>query len=504
MGWRKESRTNDVNGKAVMKPILIVAGGGPSGRAIAERCSNRWRVTVVDLEQDNLDLLSSEDIAKISGDCTSTLVLKQTAIENANAAVAATGSDEVNFEFCRLAREIYKVKNVVALVNEVEEADRFQSRDFVAITRPSSAAAIVEVQLDPGRRTTTDIGLGLGEIMEVTVQTHSPVIGKTLAILRPKSWLLAAIYREGKLVVPHGTTEIEENDRCLLTGDPSILSGIADYFQRGSSEFPLQFGTRYAALSSTDPNVLAEARYMLEHTNATGIRVLSKQGPKPTTLEVPAGEDAEDVSFYELQADWPDNLEEVGDELDLAAHFVEPQALSWLQKFGLSRFPVFRVLEKTSEPVIISRGTYPYTKILLAVSPGSASVRVAELAVDVARKLGAKLTVAVACPAELVTGSAFREEAEEALERCLGLASLYGLGTSTEILEGNEVNQICRRAQDFDLLIIGHRRGRRFTMLKPDVSLLIAARSPISTMVLPYQRRDLVRAYTRRVKKLQT
>jgi trk/ktr system potassium uptake protein len=484
-----------------MKPVLIIAGGGPSGRAIAERCLTRWRPTLVDLDEAQLDLLDSDEIGKVVGDCTSTLVLKKTSIEEAGAVVAATGSDEVNFEFCRLAREIYKIKEVVALVHLVSEAEKFRKAEFRAITRPSSAAAIVEGQLDSGRRTTTDVGLGIGEIMEVTVQSHSPVIGKTLAILRPKSWLLAAIYRDGELVVPHGNTEIEENDRCLLTGDPAILPDIAEYFQRGSSEFPLQFGTRYAVVDSGNDGVsMEEARYLLENTNATGIRLLV-HSKGSSSLDVATHDEDLDIQTHQLDEKWPENIIEVGDHLDIAAHLIGPKGLNWFQKFGLSRRPVYDTLERTSEPVLITRGTFPYKNILLAVSPGLGSIRVAELAVDVARKLGAKLTIVVACPAEYVSGSSFREEAKEALERATGIASLYGLATETEILEGNEVNQICQRAQEFDLLITGHRRQRKFTFLKPDVSRLLASRATVSTLVLPYQPRDLGRAYTRRGKK---
>ena len=485
-----------------MKPVLIVAGGGPSARAIAQRCSTRWKVVVVDVEQAQLDLLEdSVGVQKLVGDCTSTLVLKKTPIENARAVVAATGSDEVNFEFCRLAKEIYKIKNIVALVHLVSEAEKFRSSDFFPITRPSSAAAIVESQLDPGRRTTTDVGLGIGEIMEVTVQSHSPVIGKTLAILRPKSWLLAAIYRDGELVVPHGNTEIEENDRCLLTGDPEVLPGIADYFQRGSSEFPLQFGTRYAVVDVGDSSVLEEAKYLLDNTNANGIRLLVRRETGKTSVDVAAHDEEYDISTHTLDGRWPSNLDEVGDQHDIAAHLISPRGLNWFQKFGLSRKPVYEILERTSEPVLITRGTQPYKNILLAVSPALGSIRVAELAVDVARKLESKLTIVVACPAEYVSGSDFRKEAEEALERATGIASLYGLATKTEVLEGNEVNQICQRAKEFDLLITGHRRYRKFTFLKPDVSHLIAARSPVSTLVLPYLPKDLGRAYTRRGKK---
>lgn len=484
-----------------MKPILIIAGGGPSGRAIANRCTARWRPTIVDVESANLELITDQDITTLQGDCTSTLVLKKTNIDQAGAVVAATGSDEVNFEFCRLAREIYKVKTIVALVHHVEEADHFKEADFVPISRPSSVAAIVEAQLDTGRRTTTDIGLGIGEIMEVTVQSHSPVIGKTLAILRPKSWLLAAIYRDGNLVVPHGTTEIQENDRCLLTGDPAVLPDIAEYFQRGSSEFPLQFGTRYAVLDAGDQKVVDEGKYLLHNTNATGLRLLVHPSKQKTSLDVATTDGSQDIATYELDENWPHNVLEVGDKLDIAANLVAAKELNWRQKFGLSRKPLYQIIERTSEPILIARGSHPYKKILLAVCPGLGSIRVAELAVDVARKLDAKLTVVVACPAEFVAGTAYRNEAEEAIERATGIASLYGLATDTEILEGNPVNQVCLRAEDFDLLLIGHRRQRKFTFLKPDISQLIASRSPISTMVLPYLPADLGGAYSRRAKK---
>jgi len=483
-----------------MKPIMIIAGGGPSGIAIAERCLTRWRPFLVDLSAEHLAALNNDEIHTVVGDCTSRLVLQKTPIADAQAVVAATGSDEVNFEFCRLAREDFGVKTAIALIHHASQSAQFIEANFVPISRPSSVAAIIESRLDSGRRTTTDLGLGMGEIMEVTVQSNSPVIGKTLAILRPKSWLLAAIYRDGKLVVPHGNTEIEENDKCLLTGDPAVLPDIAEYFQRGSSEFPLQFGTRYGVLDSGDESVVEEAKYLLENTNATGLRFLVKASDSKDTVGVARSDGTYDIATYTLDEKWPNTIQDVGDQLDLAAHIVGHRDLSWLQKYGLSRKPLYQVMERTSEPVLISRGTAPYKKLLLAVSPSMGSVRVAELAVDVARKLVASLTIVVACPAELVSGSEFRREAEEAVERANWVASLYGLRTTTEILEGNEVNQVCLKAKEYDLLFIGHRRNRKFTFLRPDVSDLLASRSPISTMVLPYRPEDLGRTYMRRPK----
>ena len=65
------------------------------------------------------------------------------------------------------------------------------------------------------------------------------------------------------------------------------------------------------------------------------------------------------------------------------------------------------------------------------------------------------------------------------------------------------MNQVCARAKEFDLLIIGHKRNRKFTLLKPDVSTLLASLASVSTMVLPYLPSDLGGTYTRRAKKLK-
>lgn len=478
-----------------MKPILLIAGCGPSGRALANRCLPRWSPTVIDNNQKNLDALGNDEIETILGDCTSTLVLKKSPLSRAGAAVATTGDDEVNFEFCRLARELYSVRECIAVVHDQEAAEKFKEAGFKALSRPAAVGAIVESQLDSGRRTATGIGLGIGEIMEVTVQANSPVIGKTLRQLRPQAWLLAAIYRDGELVVPHGTTEILENDKCLLTGDPLVLPDICEYFQRGSSEFPLQFGTRYGIVDSGDQKALDEAKYLLENTNASGLRILTPPR-KSSSLSIPSTDGSVDISTYALDAGWPNNLTEVGDTLDLACLVVSPEKVGWLQKYGLKSCPLDSILEQTSEPVLMARETTPYKKILLAVSPAVASMRAAELAVDVARKFEASLTVVAACPAEMVSGESFREEADEAMQRARGLASLYGLDVETELLEGNPVRQICLRSEDFDLLIVAHRRERKFSLLKSDVSKLIAIRASCSTMVLPYRNDDLGRSHT--------
>lgn len=474
-----------------MKPRLVIAGAGPTGLALATRSVTQRRPILIDIEPKQVALGEAiEGVEVVTGDATSMLVLKRANLDGVSYAVAATGDDEVNLEFCRLMKENFAVSQLVALVRDPVVAERLRLMGVVTISRPASVASILESSLDRGRRTTSDIGLGEGEIYEVTVQSHSPVIGKSLSILRPQSWLLGAIYREGKLVVPHGKTKIESGDKCLLIGEPGVLQGIADYFQRGSSEFPLQFGTRYCMLESRDkalPN-LDECEWLTENTEAKGLRLLRRSATRPVSVEEKFGDTVPGRALPEGPIE---NLIHLTDELDCAMLLTAPPKLTFTDKLGLGNRELFRLLDGTPEPILISRGSHPYKRILVAISPSPGSLRAAELAVDVARKFDADLTAIGVQPPDFVVGSEYKDKLNKTMEAIRAKAHLYSRRIDIHIVEGNPVTQVLEHCKDFDLLVIAHRRFRRFSFTQTDVSRHLVVGAPCSVMVLPFAKEDL-------------
>jgi nucleotide-binding universal stress UspA family protein len=118
-------------------------------------------------------------------------------------------------------------------------------------------------------------------------------------------------------------------------------------------------------------------------------------------------------------------------------------------------------------------------------------MRAAELAVDVARKLEADLTAVAVEPPDFVVGAEYREKLLAVLEAVKAKAHLYSRRIDTRLVEGNPVNQVLQQAANFDLLIVAHRRGRRFSLTRPDVSRHLIVRAPCSVMILPFQESDL-------------
>lgn len=421
------------------KPRIVIAGGGQTGRALSQRLQSQWEVVVVDLLPAKQDqLLGAEFVA---GDATSSLVLNEAGIQRAAAAIAVTGRDDVNLEFCRLARQLYSVPTVLSATRRSQHLQLLEELGVLALSRPDSVASTLQSRLERGTRTTSDVGLGQGEILEVTVLPHSSVIGKSMAELSPKAWLVAAIFRKGQLVVPHGQTRVEEGDRVLLVGEPAILPAIADVFRAGESEFPLQFGNMvYVA----HPSVNAEASYLVEQTRALGLS---------------------------------DSLDNAG------CAVLRPLTFNWLDYFGVGKVAAFQQLEQGRSPVLLARGSFPYKKIMVAV--GRDRDGEVELAIDLARILGlAEITAVVVLPPTLVVGAERLEELEEALQRAVRLGQAFRLKVLPVRLHGNPVTQLLEFCKDFSLLVMSHRRGRGIKLTRPDVSRLLLLKSPISTLVL--------------------
>ena len=421
-----------------MKPRVVIAGAGQTGRSLSVRLNPLWDVVLIDVQGDREGLPS--EVAFHEGDATSSLILRQANMEGAAAAIALTGNDEVNLEFCRLARVLYKVPQVLSSTRKSDLLKSFEELGVLAMSRPDSMVSSLQSRLEKGKRTTADVGLGQGEILEVTVLPNSPVIGKSMVELSPQAWLVAAIYRRGQLVVPHGETRIEEGDRVLLVGDPAILHSIADFFRAGESDFPLQFGNKIAFAHDA---VESEATYLAEHTKALGVTRDPQEGGCLTLL---------------------------------------PPRTHWLDNLGIGRRPFFQRLESARSPVLLARGTFPYQKLLVAVGLGGGGE--VELAIDVARVLGLKsITAAVVLPPTLVSGVERLEQLKRALENAVKQGRLYRVEVEPVTLTGNPVHQMVDFARQYQLLIMGHRpQSPRFT--RPDASRLMLLRCPISTLVL--------------------
>ncbi len=105
-----------------------------------------------------------------------------------------------------------------------------------------------------------NVGLGEGEIMEVSVPFGSSFVYKHLGVIQQKDWKIAAIYRNRKLLLPTRRRMIQPNDILLLIGEPRVLKTVYRVIKRELGQFPEPFGTSLYLLIDMQKN----SRYVIE------------------------------------------------------------------------------------------------------------------------------------------------------------------------------------------------------------------------------------------------
>ncbi len=472
---------------------VLIIGGGDVGVELARRLADGWQVTIMDLDtgpartalaaEGVLDNISFHD-----GDATSRLQLEQAGAALADAVALTTRPDAVALEAGKILRRDFTIARLFALLRQAEMSKEFDELSIPYVHDFEAVAGTLIGRVTRGSRVASDVGLGAGEIIETEIMPNSSVIGKPLSVLNPHRWLVAAVYREDTLVVPHGETCFEKGDRVLLVGDPNILPCVARFLSTGHSEFPLPYGTGVGVLApGRKSNVAHEVEYLLNSTHAGFVEFL-EEGPESMDLdEVKRQFSNPSVDLRQTIVESLDEgpLAKQLDDQDLGLLVLPPPTNNWMTRTGLRGSAFLRRLQGLNVPTLVARGTHPYRRIMLVISDPELDSGATVLAIDIARMLDASLTVVVANPPDFVAGPRYAGSIDSALEGAVELARSYGLTAEVIRLTGNPVRQMLEASRMFDLAVAGWAGNTRTTILRPRVEQSLVHQAPCSMLVLP-------------------
>lgn len=440
-------------------------GSGRVGRLVVRALPEDWTITVVDPNADKLALLpdshQGSEVRRIVGDATSRLVLQEAGLGPEVVAVIVTGSDPVNREVARLARQDLGVEELVVLLDDSAGIDAIDLSHREVVQRFKATALIVLNRLTGVESRGIAVGLGEGEIREVTVHEGSAAAGRALVEIQPSHWLVAAVYRDDKLIVPTGETKLATGDRVILVGEPEVIEKVGRFVRGGEPVFPTQYGPRIGVLDGPR----AEAEWLAEHSQAEGLESVPR-----ARLEPAAGQRGD-----------PPGLVEDG----IGCLVVAPEPVSFWARVGFTRSARNRLLGVARVPFLVGRGTFPYQRILLAVSTEIGAQATASAAIDLARQMKAVLTVLTVVPPTLADAEEGRETLRDIPRRIGALARVHGVEAERMVREGNPIEVIRREAESHDLLVLGHTTRKRNTLVTPDISLWLLHDAPCSTLFVP-------------------
>ncbi len=453
---------------------VIVAADGRTGLALARRTAAVMTVTLV--VPIAFEMEPCEELARVRvvrGDVTSMLVLREAGIFGVHALVAASQRDEVNMEASRLAVEA-GVPDVVCRLADAELSDDVMALGAHPVTADMAMAGTLASLLPGVVTTTSEVGLGEGEILQVRVMPGSLVIGRPLHEIATRAFLVAAIYRDGELVVPHGDTCVEAGDQVLLVGSPDTLRAIADYFRLGAARFPRQFGQSIVLWNPrNDPAVEEETNALVEASQCGRVFHVVR------TAEDRVVDWASELPLRALLAN---PLAPAGD-VSPGLFILPPPTRGPFGRFG-KLGPMGQLLDRARSPLLLARGSAPYERILVPVTDTPTSWRGLELAVDIARTTGARITALHASQPRFIGGSVGAERTRMVEDSARQIARLYKLEFDVVVEEDNPIRSAVRLAADHDLVVAARNLRQKDTYFRPDIGLRIALAAPCSTVLL--------------------
>lgn len=210
---------------------VLIAGAGKLGiklaqTLIAENCD----VTVLDSDEKVIDYVNNTlDVLTVNENALNFEVLRGLDIETYDLLLATTNSDEANVLMSTIAKKL-GVDRVIARVRNPEYNTQIQmireelGIDYVINPDYATAVAIEKYLLKKYMLMSDEFAGGKVKLVDFNIGQDETFVGKKLMDLKGFSGMLvAAISRNGKTIIPDGSTVLEEKDVIMIVGESKTI-----------------------------------------------------------------------------------------------------------------------------------------------------------------------------------------------------------------------------------------------------------------------------------------
>jgi len=212
---------------------ILILGAGQVGSSAAYHLSREEanEVTVVDMRPDVLrELQDRLDIRTVVGHAAYPDVLERAGASDADIVVALTDTDETNMIACQIAYTSFRTPTKIARIRAAEymNANKLFTQDAIPIDVRISPEQLVcsyieQLILYPGSSQVLDFADGRVRLVGAKADREGLLVGQRIATLKDHipntEGRIAAIYREGKAMLPKGDTVIQEGDEVFFIAD---------------------------------------------------------------------------------------------------------------------------------------------------------------------------------------------------------------------------------------------------------------------------------------------
>lgn len=225
--------------------IVMIAGGGRTGTQLAYHLlDQKHEVRIIEYRSDVLARMHRELPTEIiyEGNPTDPEMLERAGIQQIQVLAACTALDEDNLVICYMARTKFNVQRTIARVNDPRNAWLFDDKFCVdvALNQASVMAGLIEEEMSLGdMMTLLKLRRGNYSLVEEKIPPGAPVVGVCLKDLSLKDeCVIAAIIRDGRVIMPRGATQFEVGDEVLAVTDRNGTEHLKKLFSfQGVKQF---------------------------------------------------------------------------------------------------------------------------------------------------------------------------------------------------------------------------------------------------------------------------
>lgn len=207
---------------------VMIAGGGNIGYYLAKKLSAFGvSVKIIEADRARCEYLTArlDNVLVLHGDATDLNLLYEENLEGMDAFVAVTGFDEENLLLAQLARQ-QGVEDTVAKVSRKSYSALIETLGVTMTINPMDICATDMLRFiqKSGIVIFSQLIQGQADFTEIWAEKDMPVTHKKLADLDvPEGVLIAAVHRGERILIPDGSTQIQDGDRVLIL---SLLSSV--------------------------------------------------------------------------------------------------------------------------------------------------------------------------------------------------------------------------------------------------------------------------------------
>lgn len=211
--------------------IAIVGAGKLGLKVVNALVGGDHAITVFDVNEAVLNKISQQyDVMTVAGNAKQISLLKDRGIENFDFLIACTDSDEQNIVIASFAKNLGCSK-VIAGVRDPEHMNQMdfimETMNIDHIVNPdlSITKEIYKYLVEKYTLTNGIFSSGKVSLVQFKVQKYKKLIGLSMIDVSKvlPNMLVVAISRNGKIIIPHGKTVIDDHDTLYLIGEKSEI-----------------------------------------------------------------------------------------------------------------------------------------------------------------------------------------------------------------------------------------------------------------------------------------